>query len=517
MTDLRRLLLLSALPLAASTPASRADELRLALRSRVESAKGAGDWALVSRPAAWDAKKTAAIVCDMWNQHWCKGATTRVADMAPRMNRVLAELRGRGVLIIHCPSSTLDHYKDTPQRKLAQSAPKADAKVPLQGWCRLDPAHEGPLPIDDSDGGCDDEPQCKQGSPWTSQIDVLELKDGDAITDSAEAYNLIRQRGIENVIVMGVHANMCVLGRPFSIRQLTYQGLNVALLRDLTDTMYNSRMRPFVDHHSGTDLVVSHIEKYWAPTFTSDQVIGWKPFRFKDDRRKVLAVLIADQEYSTERTLPAFAEALLAKDMDVRYVLWNEKDKNLLDGLESLEDADLLLVSAWRRTPQKAQMDAVRAYVAAGKPVVGIRTATHAFQRRDGWELPAGHDEWPAFDVEVLGGHYTGHHGSTAGAESDAFVWIAPGAESHPILKGFPQGELKVPSWLYKSSPLGSKSSPLLLGRAGDAKPHEPVAWTSTTAAGGRVFYTSLGHPEEFKMEAFRRLLLNGVRWASEK
>src|SRR6185369_10939772 len=218
-----------------------AEPLTLHTRSQSETAKGSGQWQTTDATVQWDPQKTAIVVCDMWNQHWCQGATRRVAEMAPRMNEVLQAARRRGVFIIHCPSGTLKYYEGTPQRRLAQAAPKVTPRVPIQGWCALDRAREAPLPIDDSDGGCDDFPQCKQGGPWTRQIDTLQIQDGDAITDSAEAYYLMEQRGIENVIVMGVHANMCVLGRPFSIRQMVRQDKHVLLVRDLTDTMYNSR------------------------------------------------------------------------------------------------------------------------------------------------------------------------------------------------------------------------------------------------------------------------------------
>jgi nicotinamidase-related amidase len=268
----------------AVAPVSFAQPLQLDLRSLKETAPGQGRYEPIVRPAVWEPAGTAAVVCDMWNQHWCQGATARVAEMAPRMNQVVAELRRRGVLIIHCPSGTLKFYDGTPQRRRAQAAPVVAPRVPLQAWCQLDPAREAPLPIDDADGGCDDEPQCKHPPyPWTRQIATIEIQEGDAITDSAEAYFLMRQRDITNVIVMGVHENMCVLGRPFSIRQLVNQGQNVVLMRDLTDTMYNSRQRPFVNHFVGTDLVAWHIEKHWCPTITSDQVLGGQPFRFAAD------------------------------------------------------------------------------------------------------------------------------------------------------------------------------------------------------------------------------------------
>src|SRR5439155_15123251 len=110
--------------------------------------------------------------------------------MAPRMNQVVTEARRRGVFIIHCPSDTMKYYEGASQRKLSQAAPKVSGKVPLEGWHGLEREREGTLPIDDSDGGCDDSPRCKSGSPWTHEIDALEIKDGDAITDSAEAYYL---------------------------------------------------------------------------------------------------------------------------------------------------------------------------------------------------------------------------------------------------------------------------------------------------------------------------------------
>jgi nicotinamidase-related amidase len=262
-----------------------AEPLPLSLRRLDETEKGSGQWRVSEKSVQWEPSATAVVICDMWDKHWCKGATQRVAEMASRMNQTVTELRKRGVLIIHCPSETMKFYEGTMGRHLAQSSPKANTRTPLKGWCMLDGVKEPPLPIDDSDGGCDDDPQCQQALPWQHEISTIEIKDGDAITDNGEAYNLMHERGITNVIVMGVHENMCILGRPFSIRQMVYQGQNVVLMRDLTDCMYNSRRKPFVDHFTGNDLVCWHIEKYWCPTATSDQIIGGKPFRFAADTK----------------------------------------------------------------------------------------------------------------------------------------------------------------------------------------------------------------------------------------
>jgi nicotinamidase-related amidase len=268
-------------PALLSGPAPEPAPLVLNLRKQIARPDGTLESSL--KTVEWAPEKTAVVLCDLWDRHWCAGATGRVGEMAPRVNEFLKAARSKGALIIHAPSDTMTFYADTPQRKLAQSAPAADAVVPLKGWCGLDKDHEGPLPIDDSDGGCDDSPQCQQGRAWTRQHPAVEIAPEDAITDSAEAYNLMKQRGIENVIVLGVHTNMCVLGRPFSIRQMVYQGMNVALVRDLTDTMYNPRMAPKVNHFDGTRLVVSHIERHWCPTFASSDLLGGSPFRFAAD------------------------------------------------------------------------------------------------------------------------------------------------------------------------------------------------------------------------------------------
>ena len=172
--------------------------LSLRLRSLVESN---GTWSVAERAAEWDLRRTAVVVCDMWDNHTCKSAAARVAELAPRANEVVTALRRRGAFIIHCPSDTMKFYEGTPQRTLARSAPKLATPESLR-WCVLDPKREAPLPIDDSDGGCDDDPRCTYGKmppyPWTRQHAAIVIKDGDAVTESAEAYYLMRQRGLTN-------------------------------------------------------------------------------------------------------------------------------------------------------------------------------------------------------------------------------------------------------------------------------------------------------------------------------
>jgi len=237
----------------------------------------------------WKAQETAIVISDMWNEHWCKGATARVAELAPVMNKVLTIARDRGVTIIHAPSDCMKFYEDSPARKRILTGyddPGVRAILGGEKWCNSLPSEENAKwPIDQGDGGCDCEPKCKQGNPWKRQTEALVIdEEKDLITDSGIAIaSYLKAKGITNVILMGVHLNMCVSGRPFGLRQQVRLGNNVVLMRDMTDTMYNSKKWPNVSHFRGTDRVIDHIEKYICPSITSSDFTGEPPFRFKDD------------------------------------------------------------------------------------------------------------------------------------------------------------------------------------------------------------------------------------------
>ena len=496
---------------------AREDKLALNLRSRVETEAGSGKFQALCKKAEWAPSQTAIIICDMWNEHWCKGATQRVGEIAALMNEAVSKARDKGVLVIHSPSGTIGHYEGHPARKRAQDAPQA-ANVPtdIGGWCTVKGELEKKFeyPIDQADGGCDCEPKCKEGSPWSRQIEAIEIRDEDAISESgSEVWNLLEQRGIKNVILMGVHTNMCILGRPFGLRNMARYGKNVVLARDLTDTMYNSRMRPFVNHFTGTDLITEHIEKFVCPTITSTALTGKPAFVFREDKRPRVVFISAEEEYGAAESLPGFAH-----ELQIKYGLCCEilqgsaspdgADRHEISGMEALTRADLVVVFARRRAFPAEQMKYLRDYLDRGKPLVGLRTASHAFDARG--QGPKGHFEWPKFDPEVLGGNYNGHYGK----DIEATITESDGAAGHPILAGV-SAPFKSTAALYRASPLAESAKALLVGAIPGEKP-EPVAWTNMYGK-SRVFYTSLGSLDDFANPHFRKLLVNAVFWAMDK
>lgn len=233
--------------------------------------------------------KTAAIICDMWDNHWCAGAAARVSEMAPRMNDLISHLRDIGCVIVHCPSDTMDYYANTTQRKtILKLASDRGLRINESASRKIDELP--PLYVDMNRIECDcgdAAHKCKQGKVWSKQIDILEIKDGDLIGDNEEVLKALDALGIEQVIMMGVHTNLCVLHRGFAIKNLIRHDFNVVLVRDLTDCMAPSDEPPYVNHFDALSVVVSYIEAQLCPTVISGELMDdGKVFTFSEDLKK---------------------------------------------------------------------------------------------------------------------------------------------------------------------------------------------------------------------------------------
>ena len=226
---------------------------------------------------------------------------------------------------------------------------------------------------------------------------------------------------------------------------------------------------------------------------------------------KNITFLVAEREYKTIETLPRFAKDHLVKKFSVRFCKApDEGDKrNILSTPSEIRKADLLFVSVRRRAFRKQTMKLIHSHITMGKPIIGIRTSSHAFQLRKE-KLLDGHQEWPEWDREVIGGNYNGHHKK----ELVCTINNAFPLDSHPILHNV-KLPFTTPGSLYRNSPLPHTSTPLLLGSV-KGFPSEPVAWINKTKFKGKVFYTSLGHIEDFNNPAFNKLLIGAIKWCLE-
>ena len=205
-----------------------------------------------------------------------------------------------------------------------------------------------------------------------------------------------------------------------------------------------------------------------------------------------VCMLSGSFEYDSEESLGLFRKHLDGVGgIEDTLVVYQDEDDD--QSLAAVDDTDVLLVFTRRIRIDGAELERVKAYCAAGRPVVGVRTASHAYQN------------WLEFDADVLGGSYTGHFGSGSACR----VAVGAGAAEHAILTGVT--EFDSVGSLYKNTPIASDAKLLLTGATSDST--EPVAWTRAHN-GGRVFYTSLGHQQDFREPDFLTLLTNGILWA---
>ncbi len=232
--------------------------------------------------------------------------------------------------------------------------------------------------------------------------------------------------------------------------------------------------------------------------------------------RPHVVFVVGDDEYRSEYSMPMIAR-ILETQHGMRTSLASSQptpqtQKNL-EGLEVLKTADLaVFYLRWRELPDH-QLRHILDYLNSGRPIVGLRTTTHAFRYPKGSPHEHLND---GFGIDVVGQKWIRHHGHLSTTE----VSTIPEQASHPILRGVERA-FHGRSWLYVVDPLHGDCTPLLMGKAvnpaggKDFGPH-PVAWTKTYK-GARVFFTTLGHPDEFKDLPMRRLLVNGIYWALGK
>jgi type 1 glutamine amidotransferase len=198
-------------------------------------------------------------------------------------------------------------------------------------------------------------------------------------------------------------------------------------------------------------------------------------------------------EYDSDHSL-AVLQAYLEKNYPIKCSRAFRKTDTDIPGLDNLDTCDVMVLFTRRLKLEGADLERFKKYCLSGKPIVGIRTASHAMQT------------WLDLDKDVLGGNYKGHFGEKITCQ------IKVQAKDHPILKGVKLTESQ--GSLYKNTGLAKDVDILLTGSIPEHT--EPIAWTRMNK-GGRIFYTSLGHQKDFEDENFLRFLANAITWTTQK
>ena len=208
-----------------------------------------------------------------------------------------------------------------------------------------------------------------------------------------------------------------------------------------------------------------------------------------------VCLVSASFEYESNKSLPILQKRLEKKGAVCLRAFMVGKDESKIAGLDQIDKCDVLVLFTRRSKLEGADLEHVKKYCLAGRPIVGIRTASHAVQT------------WLDLDHEVLGGNYTGHFG-----KGTTKVQLVDAAKAHPVLVGVRPFETM--GSLYKNDGIAKDCEVLLTGT--NDKATMPVAWTRTYK-GARIFYTSLGQQGDFEKESFLRLVENAVFWTSKR
>ncbi len=248
---------------------SHAEPLVLPLRSRYHVLhsnsiyrKLKTEWLENIQQYTINTEQAAILICDMWNNYWCKTALERIHVLAEKINIVTNIARNKGMKIIHSPSGCMDYYDSFRQRQKLKNISKY-VSVPFSPVWLLNFPYQ-------CDNICDDEPPCIWCINFFKEHSAIKIEEQDVISDNAEEiFNFIMQNNIKYLFFVGVHINMCVLCRQFGIANMTRLGVQCILIRDLTDSNYVPLFYPFVSQQEGTTLAIEYTEKYYCPSITS--------------------------------------------------------------------------------------------------------------------------------------------------------------------------------------------------------------------------------------------------------
>lgn len=230
------------------------------------------------------------------------------------------------------------------------------------------------------------------------------------------------------------------------------------------------------------------------------------------EKKNIVFLISKDpNNYEADRTIPAFAAQLKDNFPVTTHVLEGNGPRSAYQfpDLSILQEADLLVVFCRRLALPDQQMEQIKDYIHSGNPVMGIRTANHAFSVRND-SIAEGFTDWWDFVPQVLGSMNEGY----GPVEPGTTISVVSSAATHPILQGIEETYWHSVGNVYKvGESLDPAATVLLRGIVEEEGLDEPVAWIYKNEFGGQVFYSSVGHPADFENKDNIKILNQAVAW----
>ena len=493
---------------AAGQPRTSAATMELRAQSRDQEGR------LVQQTLAFDPAKTAVVVIDMWDQHWCPTYTERVGE--PRAaDEPDARRRPASWACRSCSrrptwsASTGTH----PQRKAMQAVPAAAGAGEI-GLHRPAAAAHRLLRVRARAAL-----QGRQAS-GPGSTPALQIAEGDLIGDcnnGRELLNLCAARQIDTLLYMGVASNMCVQYRSMGMRNMKDHGLRVLVVADLVEAITRTGSTPTGKKNlnftpaGGTARIQDTSSSTWPPRSRAGSCLrrpAWRrtpPTRGRtscsspprpNTRARRRCPSSPESNSTATSTAPASPPPAPKAAAATTSRAWRPSTTPIC-----------VVLAMRRRSLPVVQMDHLERYLRAGKPLVALRTSVGAVP--DQKDPEPGYVVWDRFDERGAGLQLSRLQSPSRGRPAATCGPARGGRPSDPRWRG---AKFHSPCWIYRQRPLAGR--PRRYSWAAGRRRPRGTGGLDQHVDGGRVFYTTLGHPGDFENESFNRMLVNAVRWA---
>ncbi|MDR2642644.1 MAG: ThuA domain-containing protein [Planctomycetaceae bacterium] len=331
-------------------------------------------------------------------------------------------------------------------------------------------------------------------------------QNGSTIINSLTKIAADQNKNIKNKIFVGT------LPADPSIRP----NLNgVVVVRDLINI-------PNAKSYLDREKIIIELEKQGVKTISSVDLLGGQAFRYADDKRPHVVVMISDDHYQADTWMPPLIEKF-QNENELYFTILHGEGGNIFHGIDELDTADSIVIYFRRLGLREDQLNKVKNFIESGKGCVGLRTACHGFSVGGGTKLEPNHKQWHEFDKKILGSNYHGHGNDALGSE----ISNNPEQENSPILKDVDPANWHSTGSVYFMNPVAQDATIYQYAHSSETqKPDNqkrkkitekiPVTWTRMYGK-TKIAFTALGHWDDAKEPQFQQVLLNLIKWSVDK